>query len=144
GITFLHVTHDQEEAMTMSDTVAVMNKGEVEQLGAPEELYELPRPAFVANFLGQSNLFTGPVVSSQGDLSVVDVAGRKVAVPRDRAQRHAGDVTIGIRPEKLQIHTSEPAPDNGRNVLGPGRVHDTAFSGVSTQYLIGIPGLGMI
>ena len=61
GLTFLHVTHDQEEAMTMADTVAVMNKGAIEQMGAPEELYELPRTAFVANFLGQSNLFTGEV-----------------------------------------------------------------------------------
>ena len=67
GLTFLHVTHDQEEAMTMADTIAVMNKGEIEQMGAPEELYELPRTAFVANFLGQSNLFTGPVVSAKGD-----------------------------------------------------------------------------
>jgi spermidine/putrescine transport system ATP-binding protein len=144
GITFLHVTHDQEEAMTMADTIAVMNKGRIEQLGAPAELYELPRTAFVANFLGQSNLFTGPVVSSKGDTIVVDVAGRKVAVPRDRAQRHAGDVTIGVRPEKLRLHTTEPAPAAGVNVLGPGRVHDVSFSGVSTQYLVGVPGLGSI
>jgi len=144
GITFLHVTHDQEEAMTMADTIAVMNKGRIEQLGAPAELYELPRTAFVANFLGQSNLFTGPVVSSKGDTIVVDVAGRKVAVPRDRAQRHAGDVTIGVRPEKLRLHTTEPAPEAGVNVLGPGRVHDVSFSGVSTQYLVGVPGLGSI
>lgn len=128
----------------MADTVAVMNKGEIEQQGSPEQLYDLPRTAFVANFLGQSNLFTGPVLSSTGDLLVVDVAGRRVAVPRDRAQRHTGDVTIGIRPEKLQLHTSEPEPDSGRNVLGPGRIHDTAFTGVSTQYLIGVPGLGML
>ena len=144
GITFLHVTHDQEEAMTMADTIAVMNKGRIEQMGAPAELYELPRTAFVANFLGQSNLFTGPVLSATGDTIVVDVAGRKIAVPRERAQRHAGEVTIGVRPEKLILHTSEPAPQAGVNVLGPGRVHDVSFSGVSTQYLIGIPGLGSI
>src|SRR5688500_3311255 len=73
GLTFLHVTHDQEEAMTMADTVAVMNKGAIEQMGAPEELYELPRTAFVANFLGQSNLFTGTVTSSTGSTIVVDI-----------------------------------------------------------------------
>ncbi len=101
GLTFLHVTHDQEEAMTMADTVAVMNKGRIEQMGAPEELYELPTTAFVANFLGQSNLFTGEVISSSSTSIVVDVAGRKVEVPRERAQRHAGEVTIGVRPEKL-------------------------------------------
>lgn len=144
GLTFLHVTHDQEEAMTMADTVAVMNKGRIEQMGAPQELYELPRTAFVANFLGQSNLFTGPVLSTKGDVLVVDIAGRKIAVPAERARRHAGEVTIGVRPEKLLLHTSEPAAEAGVNVLGPGRVHDVSFSGVSTQYLIGVPGLGTI
>jgi len=144
GLTFLHVTHDQEEAMTMADTVAVMNKGAIEQMGAPEELYELPRTAFVANFLGQSNLFTGPVISSSANSIVVDVAGRKIEVPRERAQRHAGDVTIGVRPEKLQLHTSAPKNQTGINVIGPGRVVDTSFSGVSTQYQVSIPGLGDI
>ena len=144
GLTFLHVTHDQEEAMTMADTVAVMNKGAIEQMGAPEELYELPRTAFVANFLGQSNLFTGPVTSSTGDTIVVDVAGRKIEVPRDRAQRHAGDVTIGVRPEKLSIHTKAPKAAPGTNLIGPGRVSDVSFSGVSTQYQVAVPGLGSI
>ena len=144
GLTFLHVTHDQEEAMTMADTIAVMNKGEIEQMGAPEELYELPRTVFVANFLGQSNLFTGPVQSSKGDTIVVDVAGRKVEVPRDRAQRHAGDVTIGVRPEKLALVTSEPKQTAGLNMIGPGRVVDVSFSGVSTQYQVQVPGLGLM
>ena len=71
GLTFVHVTHDQEEAMTMADTVAVMNKGAIEQMGAPEELYELPRTAFVANFLGKSNLFTGDVVGTTGTTPTV-------------------------------------------------------------------------
>jgi spermidine/putrescine transport system ATP-binding protein len=144
GLTFLHVTHDQEEAMTMADTIAVMNKGEIEQMGAPEELYELPRTVFVANFLGQSNLFTGPVQSSKGDTIVVDVAGRKVEVPRDRAQRHAGEVTIGVRPEKLALVTSEPSQSAGVNLVGPGRVVDVSFSGVSTQYQVQVPGLGLM
>ena len=142
GLTFLHVTHDQEEAMTMADTVAVMNKGEIEQMGAPEELYELPRTAFVANFLGQSNLFTGPVTSSKGDSMIVDISGVKIEVPKDRSQRHAGEVTIGVRPEKLNLHTEAPAKASGLNVLGPGRVTDVSFSGVSTQYLVAVPGLG--
>jgi len=142
GLTFLHVTHDQEEAMTMADTVAVMNKGQIEQMGAPEELYELPRTAFVASFLGQSNLFTGPVISSTGDVIVVEVGGRKIAVPRERAQRHAGDVTIGVRPEKLVLHTTAPKAAAGTNLIGPGRIVDVSFSGVSTQYLVAVPGLG--
>ncbi|MES1169073.1 MAG: TOBE domain-containing protein, partial [Leifsonia sp.] len=144
GLTFLHVTHDQEEAMTMADTIAVMNKGEIEQMGAPEELYELPRTVFVANFLGQSNLFTGPVVSAHGDTVVVDIAGRKLEVPRDRAQRHAGEVTIGVRPEKLALLTSEPKATPGLNLVGPGRVVDVSFSGVSTQYQVQVPGLGLM
>jgi spermidine/putrescine transport system ATP-binding protein len=144
GLTFLHVTHDQEEAMTMADTVAVMNKGAIEQMGAPEELYELPRTAFVANFLGQSNLFTGKVTNSGSNSIVVTVAGTKIEVPRERAQRHAGTVTIGVRPEKLMLHTSAPAPAAGVNVIGPGRVTDVSFSGVSTQYQVAVPKLGEV
>ncbi|TFC07609.1 ABC transporter ATP-binding protein [Cryobacterium mannosilyticum] len=144
GLTFLHVTHDQEEAMTMADTVAVMNKGRIEQMGAPEELYELPRTAFVANFLGQSNLFTGPVVGSTSDAIAVAVAGQRIVVPAARAHRHAGEVTIGIRPEKLSLHLSAPADDPARNTMGPGRVIDVSFSGVSTQYLITVPQVGTL
>lgn len=128
----------------MADTVAVMNKGEIEQMGAPEELYELPRTSFVANFLGQSNLFTGEVASSSGSSIVVDVAGVKLEVPSERAQRHNGTVTIGVRPEKLTLHTEDPGRVNGRNSLGPGRVIDVSFSGVSTQYQLAVPGVGVI
>ena len=144
GLTFLHVTHDQEEAMTMADTVAVMNKGKIEQMGAPEELYELPKTAFVANFLGQSNLFTGTVASSSSESMIVDVGGQKLEVPRERSQRHAGAVTIGVRPEKLMLHTTAPAPKPGTNVIGPGRVTDVSFSGVSTQYQVLVKGLGSL
>ncbi|HEY1105783.1 ABC transporter ATP-binding protein [Agromyces endophyticus] len=144
GLTFLHVTHDQEEAMTMADTVAVMNKGAIEQMGAPEELYELPRTAFVANFLGQSNLFTGNVVSTTADAITVEAAGARIIVPTARAQRHQGEVTVGVRPEKVSLHTEAPIADANRNVLGAGRVVDVSFSGVSTQYLIELPGQGIV
>jgi spermidine/putrescine transport system ATP-binding protein len=144
GLTFVHVTHDQEEAMTMADTVAVMNKGKIEQLGAPEELYELPKTAFVANFLGQSNLFTGDVVSTTSSGISVEVGGRRIVVPKDRSERHTGTVTVGVRPEKLSLLTEEPAEKSGVNVLGPGRVIDVSFSGVSTQYVVAVPGVGDI
>jgi spermidine/putrescine transport system ATP-binding protein len=144
GLTFLHVTHDQEEAMTMADTVAVMNKGRIEQMGAPEQLYELPRTAFVANFLGQSNLFTGTVAGTTSEAISVDIAGNRVVVPVARAQRHAGQVTIGVRPEKLTLHRDAPAEDSGRNRMGPGRIIDVSFSGVSTQYLVAVPGAGTL
>lgn len=130
--------------MTMADTVAVMNKGVIEQMGAPEELYELPRTAFVANFLGQSNLFTGDVVASESDSITVDIAGVGIKIPRERAQRHAGEVSIGVRPEKLHLLTTEPERTAGVNVLGPGVVTDVSFTGVSTQYLVQIPGLPKI
>ena len=144
GLTFLHVTHDQEEAMTMADTVAVMNKGAIEQLGAPEALYELPRTVFVANFLGQSNLFTGTVVGSTGAAITVEVAGARIVVPTSRAQRHQGEVTVGVRPEKVALHAEPPTASADRNILGPGRVIDVSFSGVSTQYLIDLGALGTV
>lgn len=144
GLTFLHVTHDQEEAMTMADTIAVMNKGRIEQMGNPQELYELPRTSFVANFLGQSNLFTGPVVGATSAGIAVLIAGQKIIVPLERAHRTTGEVTIGVRPEKLTLHAAAPTHDAGRNVMGPGRVIDVSFSGVSTQYLVDVPGAGNI
>ncbi|MCI0155541.1 ABC transporter ATP-binding protein [Leifsonia shinshuensis] len=144
GLTFVHVTHDQEEAMTMADTVAVMNKGRIEQMGAPELLYELPSTVFVANFLGQSNLFVGPVFDGAGDTLGVEVAGARIQVPRSRAQRTSGTVTVGVRPEKLTLHTAEQTIPSGANRLGPGRVIDVSFSGVSTQYLVDVAGLGTV
>src|SRR5918994_2395026 len=84
GLTFVHVTHDQEEAMTMADTVAVMNEGRIEQMGAPEELYDLPRTTFVANFLGRSNLVAGSVTGRSGENVEVQVDGGTVASPVDR------------------------------------------------------------
>lgn len=130
--------------MTMADTVAVMNKGRIEQMGAPELLYELPSTAFVANFLGQSNLFVGPVRESGADTIGVEVAGHSIRVPRSRAQRDAGLVTVGVRPEKLTLHETPDTIPSGANSLGPGRVTDVSFSGVSTQYLVDIPGLGSV
>lgn len=140
GLTFLHVTHDQEEAMTMADTVAVMNKGEIEQMGAPEELYELPKTVFVANFLGQSNLFRGEVVESAGDVLGIAVGNSRVKLPKSRSARHTGVVTVGVRPEKLLLHTQEPTAAPGDNILGPGRVTDVSFTGVSSQYTVAIDG----
>lgn len=144
GLTFLHVTHDQEEAMTMADTVAVMNKGRIEQMGAPEALYELPRTAFVANFLGQSNLFTGEVVSVTDHALTVAAGGHRIIVPTARCARTSGEITVGVRPEKLVLLTEEPPASSDRNVLGPGRVTGVSFSGVSTQYTIQIPALGPV
>lgn len=144
GLTFIHVTHDQEEAMTMADTVAVMNRGRIEQMGSPAALYELPRTAFVANFLGQSNLVAGTVVeeSSTSGVLGVEVAGSRVLVPVERSVRTSGKVLVGVRPEKLRLLVDGQEPAAGENVLGPGIVSDVSFMGVSTQYQVDVPGLG--
>ncbi len=144
GLTFVHVTHDQEEAMTMADTVAVMNQGQIEQMGAPADLYELPRTAFVANFLGQSNLLRGTVLDSGASTLGVEVGGRRLRVPTARAVSTSGTVLVGVRPEKLHlVRDGEEVPDDA-NVVGPGRITDVSFSGVSTQYQVEVPGLGTL
>lgn len=129
--------------MTMADTVAVMNHGRIEQQGAPAELYELPRTAFVANFLGRSNLLAGRVEQTSGDAVGVDVAGTRLVVPAARAVRTAGDVLVGVRPEKIRLLLDGQDVPAGSNVLGPGTVTDVSFAGVSTQYEVDLPGLGV-
>ncbi|UQA92804.1 ABC transporter ATP-binding protein [Streptomyces halobius] len=146
GITFVHVTHDQEEAMTMADTVAVMNGGRVEQLGAPADLYENPATTFVANFLGTSNLIEAEVVEASGEHLLLTAGDAKLRLPAGRcsAPARTGDTVLaGIRPEKVSLaHTDDAgAITEGRNRL-PGRIKDASFIGVSTQYLIETPGLG--
>lgn len=144
GLTFIHVTHDQEEAMTMADVVAVMNAGRIEQLGSPRDLYELPRTAFVANFLGKSNLMPATVVGDEGEAVTVQVAGQRMALRKDRAVSTEGDVVVGIRPEKMRIaradETDFPHADNRL----AGTVVDASFTGVSTEYLVDVPGVGQV
>ncbi|MFD5462506.1 ABC transporter ATP-binding protein [Kitasatospora sp. NPDC127059] len=135
GITFVHVTHDQEEAMTMADTIAVMNGGRVEQLGAPADLYENPGTTFVANFLGQSNLLPAEVTGGAGEDLLLTVAGTRLAVPKARCATGAKQVHLGVRPEKITItHAAEEVAE-GRNKLA-GTVLDSSFIGVSTQYVV--------
>jgi spermidine/putrescine transport system ATP-binding protein len=140
GITFVHVTHDQEEAMTMADTIAVMNHGVIEQMGAPAELYDSPATTFVSNFLGQSNLVTAEVVDADGEDVVVDVYGTKLGAPRSRARRTDGTVWVGVRPEKVFLAGVGSAGREGSaNQLAGGVVTDVSFIGVSTQYLVRMP-----
>ncbi|MGY5127944.1 ABC transporter ATP-binding protein [Streptomyces nigrescens] len=149
GITFVHVTHDQEEAMTMADTVAVMNGGRVEQLGAPADLYENPATTFVANFLGTSNLIEAEVVEA-GDrqhgellLKAADATLRLPAARCSASARKGEKVLAGVRPEKVSLTHADDAGSitDGRNRL-PGRIKDASFIGVSTQYVVVVPGLG--
>ncbi len=134
--TFVHVTHDQEEAMTMADTIAVMNKGVIEQMGAPEDLYENPRTTFVANFLGQSNLIMSDVASRDDDLVRVSSHGTRVLAPSSRDHSAGDRAWLGVRPEKILIDMTGEAPHRDINVLDGGIVSDVSFIGVSTQYLV--------
>jgi spermidine/putrescine transport system ATP-binding protein len=126
GITFVHVTHDQEEAMTMADQIAVMNHGRIEQLGTPTELYETPLTAFVAGFLGVSNLIPGTVSGSD---TVRLHSGPDVRVRPDALAGRTGEVAVGIRPEKIELGQGQP------NSL-EGTVVEQAYVGVSTQYIV--------
>jgi len=133
GFTFVHVTHDQEEAMTMADWIVVMNSGRIEQLGEPAELYEHPRTPFVANFLGVSNLLPGVVA---GPDSVKLESGEVLHVSPSALDGRTGEVSVGIRPEKLHIDGT------GVNRLA-GEIVERAYVGVSTQYVVKTP-LGQV
>ncbi|NEB02946.1 ABC transporter ATP-binding protein [Streptomyces sp. SID13726] len=143
GITFVHVTHDQEEAMTMADTVAVMNAGRVEQLGSPTDLYENPNTTFVANFLGTSNLIEAEVDSKSGGEIVLKAGGGKLVLPEARYSGPAatgGKVLVGVRPEKISLAHADEAGEipEGRNRIS-GKIADSSFIGVSTKYVIDSP-----
>jgi spermidine/putrescine transport system ATP-binding protein len=124
GVTFVHVTHDQEEAMTMADTIAVMNRGRIEQLGSPSTLYERPETAFVAGFLGTSNLLRGVVERPDG------VRLENGSLVRARVNTKTGAVAAGVRPEKITI-----GEHGGSNRL-EGRIAETAYIGVATQVVV--------
>ncbi len=144
GLTFLHVTHDQEEAMDMADIVAVMNKGRIEQMGAPEALYDRPKTAFVSRFLGQSDLFVGKVVDSNANSVSIEVGGSRITVDKKRAEKHTGTIAIGVRPEKATFHEEKPKLGSDHVLIGPGEIIDIRFTGVSNQYLIDIPNIGEV
>ena len=134
GLTFVHVTHDQEEAMTMANTIAVMNAGRIEQLGSPAELYETPRTTFAANFLGQSNLLAATVTGTAGNDLLLDVHGCRIVLPSSRTTGSANRLWLGVRPEKLRVTAAGAAG----NCL-TGIVTDASFTGVATHYLVRMP-----
>jgi spermidine/putrescine transport system ATP-binding protein len=132
GITFVHVTHDQEEAMTMADTIAVMHKGRIERMGTATEIYEDPQTGFVAGFLGASNLMQADVVdASRGEVALT--GGTRLQVPPDRLSAGDKRVQLGVRPEKIHLAESDSPVDG--NIIA-GRVIDASFIGTSTHYLI--------
>jgi spermidine/putrescine transport system ATP-binding protein len=142
GITFIYVTHDQEEAMTMSNRLAVMRHGKAEQIGPPEDVYENPQTEFVATFLGASNLLDGELKEQRnGTSTVLLTGGDAVNLPSERAPFGSGvSVKVGVRPEKITIE-----PENGRtsapglNTVN-GLLRMSTYIGVSHQYKVEGPG----
>jgi spermidine/putrescine transport system ATP-binding protein len=135
GITFIYVTHDQEEAMTMSDRIAVMNKGRYEQLGNPESLYERPLTRFVAGFLGVSNLLSASVIERGAERSAVRLAdGTSLLVPATVLNGEV-EIDIGVRPEKIRLQPMSEELRAGQNGL-LGTVRDASYLGVSTNYIV--------
>ena len=132
GITFIYVTHDQEEAMTMSDRIAVMNKGRYEQLAGPETLCERPATRFVAGFVGASNLLEGKIGSDGADWTVTLASGGVIRAPKTLGEIGSGGA-IGVRPEKLSL--LEQGQESKGNTL-QGTVVDTSYLGVITQYVV--------
>jgi len=127
-LTFVHVTHDQEEAMTMADRIAIMNVGRIEQLGAPAELYEFPRTAFVAGFLGISNLLPGKV-AGRGLVRLDE--GTEVRVPAEALDGRKDRVAVGVRPEKIRL-----GPGSGEDNRLAASLLESAYVGVATQYVL--------
>jgi spermidine/putrescine transport system ATP-binding protein len=144
GITFIYVTHDQEEAMTMSDGLAVMRSGRVDQVGAPQDVYEHPATEFVAGFLGASNLLPGSIEDRKGDLGVVTLtSGEKVRVPARVLNGTAPRVKVGVRPEKIRILPGSELPEEADNAVR-GRLRISTYVGVSSQYEVETPAGGII
>ncbi len=142
GITFIYVTHDQEEAMTMSDRLAVMRLGRIEQIGPPEDVYENPQTQFVAGFLGASNLLDGELKERTDGVSSVALAGGDVVhLPTDRAPFPVGaNVLVGVRPEKITIAGDDGSPiRDGWNAV-TGLLRMATYIGVSHQYKVEGPG----
>jgi spermidine/putrescine ABC transporter ATP-binding subunit len=135
GITFVYVTHDQGEALTMSDRIAVMNDGAVEHLGTPREIYEHPKTRFVAGFIGTSNLLTGTVSRVEAGHAIVEVSPeeRIVAPLRDQGLAPGSPLELTVRPEKIELSATRPAD---RGCVLRGTVSEVVYLGTSTNFSV--------
>src|SRR5690606_21198814 len=141
GITSLYVTHDQAEAMAMSDRIAVMESGRVRQVGTPEEIYHRPATVFVARFIGRSNVLSMPVVSAGPTSVEVQLPGggtATIAAPADHGLRPSDVALVSLRPE----HVGLSSPDDGDAVAG--RVTDVEFTGMVTSLTVDVSGQPMM
>ena len=136
GITAVYVTHDQSEAMSMSDRIAVMNLGLLEQVGTAEEIYESPTTQFVADFVGQINFLPAEILGSEGSVTTVETLGQKLQVPLAPEAPASGNVKLAIRPERLHIEAPGSTAE-GRQGL-PGRVRDIQFAGNLIRIIVAV------
>jgi spermidine/putrescine transport system ATP-binding protein len=138
GITFVYVTHDQTEALALSHRIAVMDKGRVEQIDEPSRIYGFPRTRFVADFIGQCNLLSGPVTAYSGGVATLEVAGLGPVRATTPSAAVGAAATVALRPEKIRIGASAPSdtPDNHFR----GTVHDLLYMGDVTVYRVSTPG----
>jgi spermidine/putrescine transport system ATP-binding protein len=139
GITFLYVTHDQGEAMSLSDRIAVMKDGRIEQVGPPAEIYETPRTSFVAAFIGDTNFLEGKVAEIvSGDYCRLEVDGFPgIVCFNDKQIGQGRPVTLSLRPEKLRVWRERPEKDRLHNAV-PGRVEDVIYLGTHTKYWVSV------
>jgi spermidine/putrescine ABC transporter ATP-binding subunit len=141
GTTFIYVTHDQEEALTMSDRIAVMDNARVAQLGTPAEIYENPRTAFVAKFIGESNFFEGQVTErSNGGWLIRQAGGECFRVPNPPGLRPGGSVRIAVRPEWMDVWQPDAVPP-GENALN-GVIREIIYLGETMHVIVTVPGTG--
>ncbi len=134
GITFIYVTHDQEEALTMSDRIAVMRSGRIERVGTPSQVYEEPDTEFVANFIGISNLFSGEVKDSDASiLTLITQDGVEIKA-HDNGLKNTGTINVMVRPEKIQLSKHEPEQDN----IVQGIIEDAIYLGTVIQFIISL------
>lgn len=133
GITTLHVTHDQQEALTMSDRVAVMNDGEIVQVGTPRELYENPKNEFISNFIGKSNVLQTNLVKKNGTKAVLELSGEQMTIEYDDGLLNHDQPFVTVRPENIQITTSEI---DDVDVSFEGTLDDIVYLGERTLYSV--------
>jgi spermidine/putrescine transport system ATP-binding protein len=134
GITFVYVTHDQEEALTMSDRIAVMDQGKVLQIGTPTDIYERPASRFVADFIGETNFLEGSVVKRDGTSVLVDVQGMAPVLAQSAEEFTPGKrVTLAVRPEKITIQTEDPGLENN---CCQGTIENVVYIGTDTNYVV--------
>ena len=139
NITFIYVTHDQEEALTMSDRIAVMNAGKILQVGAPMEIYEKPATRFVADFIGETNFLNAHVVQVESEITGLKVAGTRVDLPhQNEFLSHGAQVTLTIRPEKVSLARPEQFSLHAAQLALQGTVREAVYIGTDTRYLIAL------